>query len=220
MNIFEKVLTLVSSFKFCLKVMPLRDALVVPCQIPWNMRLIIGHGAKVTILAEKKHRYMVKLGFIGAKLLPPPRPQIIMRENSKIEFKGNAIFGDGISICIEENVTLKVGEDFYCNSNCLFRCADNVTLDDKVLFGWNVSLNTSDGHLITIDDVTKPNHGPIHIGKHTWIASNATLCKSVTIGNDCIVAQQSLVNHSFEGNNLLIGGIPAKALRKNVKRID
>ena len=143
-----------------------------------------------------------------------------MGDFSQIIFEGKAILGDGISLSIEKGVTLRFGLDFYCNSNCLFRCADDVVIGNNVLFGWNVSLNTTDGHLMMIDNILKNNHGSICIGNHTWVASNTILCKNISIGCDCIIAQNSLVNHKFTESNLLIGGIPAKILRKNVKRLD
>ena len=66
---------------------------------------------------------------------------------------------------------MHIGKDFYCNKNCLFRCCDNISFGDKALLGWNVTLQTTDGHVIEVDRQAKDNHGPIEIGNHVWIAS-------------------------------------------------
>ncbi|RAU18243.1 acyltransferase [Nitrincola tibetensis] len=53
----------------------------------------------------------------------------------------------------------------------------------------------------------------IIIGKNCWIGAKVTITAGVIIGNNCVIAAGSVVTSSFEENSL-IGGVPAKLIRK------
>ena len=56
---------------------------------------------------------------------------------------------------------------------------------------------------------------PIKIGNHVWIGINATILKGVTIGDGAIIAAGAVVNKDVEENSL-VGGVPAKVIKKNI----
>jgi acetyltransferase-like isoleucine patch superfamily enzyme len=58
-------------------------------------------------------------------------------------------------------------------------------------------------------------YGPVVIKDNVWIPSKVTILPNVVIGDNTIIGTNSVVNKSF-GNNLLIGGTPAKIIRENV----
>ena len=53
----------------------------------------------------------------------------------------------------------------------------------------------------------------IVIGRNCWIGSKVAILDGVTIGNNCVVAAGSVVTKSFD-NGLVIGGVPAKVIKK------
>jgi len=53
----------------------------------------------------------------------------------------------------------------------------------------------------------------IRIGDGSWIAARATICPGVTIGKNCVVAAGAVVSKDVE-DGWLVGGVPAKPLRK------
>lgn len=53
----------------------------------------------------------------------------------------------------------------------------------------------------------------IKIGKNCWIGSKVTILDGVTIGDNCVVAAGAVVTKSVP-NNVIIGGVPAKILKK------
>lgn len=55
---------------------------------------------------------------------------------------------------------------------------------------------------------------PITIGKNVWIGSKSVILQGVSIGDNCVVAVGAVVTKSF-GDNLIIGGVPAKVIKKN-----
>ncbi|MDB4069273.1 acyltransferase [Pseudomonadales bacterium] len=53
----------------------------------------------------------------------------------------------------------------------------------------------------------------IKIGENCWIGSKVTILDGVTIGDNCVVAAGAVVNSSFP-DNVVIGGVPAVALKR------
>ena len=53
------------------------------------------------------------------------------------------------------------------------------------------------------------------IGDNCWLGGHSTICPGVKLGNNVIVAAGSVVTKSF-GDNVIIGGNPAKIIRENI----
>lgn len=67
------------------------------------------------------------------------------------------------------------------------------------------------------DNILKRNEGPVFIGNHVWVTSECIINKNVKIGNNNVVAQRSVLNKSYESENCLIAGTPAKVVVNNIK---
>ncbi|MEO9303531.1 DapH/DapD/GlmU-related protein [Acinetobacter pittii] len=52
------------------------------------------------------------------------------------------------------------------------------------------------------------------IGEQCWIGMNSVILPGVVLGNNIVVAAGSVVNKSFTENGVIIGGSPAKILKK------
>ena len=72
--------------------------------------------------------------------------------------------------------------------------------------------------LATLNPAMSPNRrstmipAPIHIGKHVWIGSNATVLPGVTIGDGAIVAAGAVVTKDVP-KNTIVSGVPARVMR-------
>jgi acetyltransferase-like isoleucine patch superfamily enzyme len=55
----------------------------------------------------------------------------------------------------------------------------------------------------------------IRIGKNNWIGSKVTVLDGVTIGDNCVIAAGSVVNRNVPSNSV-IGGVPARILKKRI----
>jgi len=55
---------------------------------------------------------------------------------------------------------------------------------------------------------------PIKIGENCWIGANAVILPGVELGDHTIVAAGSVVTNNFLEGNCIIGGVPAKFIKK------
>ena len=120
-------------------------------------------------------------------------------------FFGTFMIDEGISIesCRfamdnEINPYIKIGKDCMLSSNITFRATD--------------------GHCIIDNDTKELLNAtkPIIIGDHVWIGANATILKGAIVNDNSIIATESLVTRNFPEKNIIIGGNPAKILKKNI----
>ncbi|HDQ15594.1 MAG TPA: acyltransferase [Bacteroidetes bacterium] len=76
----------------------------------------------------------------------------------------------------------------------------------------NVGIITA-GH--KLDNLNEHEEGmDVVIGKECWIGMNAVIMPGVTLGDRTIVASCSVVNKSFPQGGIIIGGAPAKVIKK------
>lgn len=108
-----------------------------------------------------------------------------------------------------------VGENFYANFNCVFLDVCEIRIGKNCFVAPQVGMYTATH---PIDPVERNQHGyefgkPITIGDNCWIGGHATINPGVTLGNNVVVASGAVVTKSF-GDNVIIGGNPAKVIRE------
>lgn len=93
-----------------------------------------------------------------------------------------------------------------------------IDIQSFCLFGNNIVLQTSDNHSIfDIENGKILNRaGNIFIDKHVWCCSNVTILNNSRIGPNSVVGTRSLVNKQFNDSNVVIAGVPARIVRKNI----
>lgn len=133
-------------------------------------------------------------------------------------FQGKANLGSGVSIRADKGC-ITFGDNFSCNKNCFFASNSMVTFGNNVMLGWNVSIRDNDGHPIWTENVKSKDGTPIIIGNRVWIAADVDILKGVQIPDESIIACRSLVTKKFDDTfrNSVIGGVPAKCIKTNVK---
>ncbi|OUN19613.1 acetyltransferase [Flavonifractor sp. An82] len=109
-----------------------------------------------------------------------------------------------------KNIT--VGKHVFLNMGCKFQDQGGIFIGDETLIGHNVVLATLN-HAMEPEDRATMIPAPIHIGKRVWIGSNATVLPGVTIGDGAIVGAGAVVTKDVPGNTV-VGGVPARVLRK------
>ena len=109
-----------------------------------------------------------------------------------------------------KNIT--IADNVFINAGCKFQDQGGIFIDEGALIGHNVVLATLN-HDMEVSKRQQLHPAPIRIGKSVWIGANATVCPGVTIGDGAIVAAGAVVTKDVEPN-VVVGGIPAKVIRK------
>ncbi len=141
---------------------------------------------------------------------------IFLASGSKLIIDGSAIFGEGTTLRCDKGASIHIGDKFYCNCNCYFRSNNSISFADDCTLGWNVQINTTDGHPVYHHGKLTEMSKPVSIGRHVWITSNVIISKGASISDGCIVAQGAVVNKSFTESNVLLGGVPARQIAENI----
>nr|MCH9659733.1 transferase [Bacteroidota bacterium] len=65
-----------------------------------------------------------------------------------------------------------------------------------------------------------PITGPITLGNYNFISNRVTIMQKTVTPNRCTIASNTLCNKDYtqHGENILIGGIPAKLLKEHISR--
>ena len=153
------------------------------------------------ILSVGKYRFILQ--FLNSKLirrkgiisLMPPETKIICFEKIKINgpLKNSRLMRSLIS------------------SRLYIQAINGIIIDSSVLIGPDVKI-ISANHNINDFDYWDTEES-ITIKKNVWIGANSVILPGVILEENCVVGAGSIVTKSF-GKNSIIGGNPAKIIRK------
>ena len=101
-----------------------------------------------------------------------------------------------------------IGKNFKVNGNGIVNIGDRCDIAPEVTF-------QTGGHEIG-DDQRRAGRGRKFtqtVGNGVWIGGRATIIGNTTIGNSSVIAGCACVVHDVE-SNVLVGGVPAKVIRR------
>lgn len=108
---------------------------------------------------------------------------------------------------------VRVGENFYCNYDCVFLDCGPITIGDHVMLGPKVALYTANHPIDPVVRQYHHDHGiPITIGNNVWIGGNSVVCPGVTIGDNSVIGAGSVVTHDIPAN-VVAAGNPCRVIR-------
>lgn len=195
-----------------------RDAIKLPIKVAHGFKFK-DLGGKIQFDVPIIYKDILKLGYDGSTGHLKSKGAIYLFKSSKLIIKGQTFISQGSLIRLGENATLEFGNNFWSNNYCKFLVFNEtrLTFHSNVLVGLNVEFGTADGHSIFVNSIKTNLPKDVCIDNHVWIASNATISKGVHIAQGCVIARSSLVTKSCSIPNCIIGGIPAKILKTDIR---
>lgn len=133
----------------------------------------------------------------------------------------NVAFNNNGEIWIEDDNGKMVIGDFTTFEGvhlAITEPGSQISIGEDCMFSNDIELRTGDSHSI-IDYNTKKRINfakNILIDDHVWVGAHVSILKGVNLKKNSIVATRSLVTKSFERENILIGGTPARILKSDV----
>lgn len=107
---------------------------------------------------------------------------------------------------------IRMGKGVFINHACSFLDMGGITLEDDVLIGPKASLIT-ENHPLDAANRRSLICKPILVKRKAWIGAGAIILPGVTIGENAVVAAGAVVSKDVP-DNTIVGGVPAKVIRK------
>ena len=211
-------LSLPKTLFFCFRVFPLRIACKVPVFVDYRTKFYELHSG--TVVLQKVKIGIVKIGWgegsIGNEC--NRNNYWCVKKNCKVVFDGKVQFARGVTIRNDNCGEIIFGNRFTANQN--FFCASNTSISfgSDVVLGWNVHVRDSDGHpIFGVDNGIVINKDkPIKIGNNVWLGSYSSILKGGEVSDDSVVAFGSIVTRKFSESNVIIGGVPASIIKRDI----
>lgn len=129
--------------------------------------------------------------------------RIRMRKNAVWSIYGGCSLSYGATIEILENAVFDC-KYFTMNSNGVIVVRKKISMGQDVMLGRNVIVYDSDHHQIYDNNKKVTNcSAEVIIGNHVWLATNVTVLKGVTIGDESMVAANTVITKSVGSNKLV-----------------
>lgn len=109
---------------------------------------------------------------------------------------------------------ISIGNNVALNNSFSAIAFSKITIEDRVLFGVNCSVIDNDGHDLAIDRRNSgiPAQAPVLIKANAFLGDNVTVLKGVTIGENSVIGNGSVVTSDIPAN-VVAAGNPAKVIR-------
>ena len=213
-RLFKIACALPRTVWFNLRYLPLRQALKLPVWLAPNVRVKRMHRGGMRLGVVRTG--IVRFGFHEADAVDVFSAHTVINipNHAVIECAADVHIGQGAILCVNPGGRLRLGKNFAISGTSKIVCSDSISFGDDVQLSWDSLIMDSDAHHIFDENGNEiPNTKPIVVGNRVWIAANTTVLKGTVIGDDSVVAGRSLLNKAYPSNSI-IGGIPAKTLKK------
>lgn len=150
----------------------------------------------------------------------------VLFRNTKIVFKGSGntlIIEDNVKITghvliVGKNRVVKIGENTTIAGAYILSRGKNVTIGKNCMLSREIEIRSTDVHHIYDCDSHKKLNPPgdVVIEDRVWVGARALISKGAYISARSVVGAASFVNKKFTEKNVVIAGVPAKIVRRNI----
>lgn len=135
-----------------------------------------------------------------------------------ISIGNHVILGNQTWLDCIDHATLIIGDDVSLSQNVHVSAMVEVRIGNGCLIGSDVLVTDHDHSFGPQYNKVLPKNRPLMtrgktiLGRNVWLGDNVKVLSGVSLGDNVVVASNSVVNRSFP-DNVVIGGIPAKILK-------
>lgn len=217
-NWFNPILTIYLNFRS----FPIKQAIHLPLFVYGHPRI---YGLSGEMIIEGKIKTgMIKFNHVKRGAPNNMSVQSEIYNNGIIKFQGNGYIGTGCKINIGHNGTLFIGKDFKIADMCNIGVFSYLCIGEYTRIAHRCQILDANYHYVANFNkrIIPKWHSPIIIGKGVWVCNSTTITGGSIIPDYCIIASNSLVSKDFSSasESSLIGGIPAKLIASNFRRVE
>lgn len=114
----------------------------------------------------------------------------------------------------EDYSEITIGDNVAISNSFSVECYSKVVVENNVLIGDKCSIMDNDGHVLEADNrnVGIPKYKEVRICRNVFLGSNVIILKGVTIGENSVIGNGSVVTKDIP-KNVIAAGNPAKVIR-------
>lgn len=209
------VIHLPKTLYFNFKYLKLSQAIELPFFVSREVCLLKAGGG-VSIVGNLRTG-MIRIGFGDVGIFDKKKSRTLWQVSGKVIFNGSANIGHGSKISIGENGILEIGDNFAMTAESSIVCYKLIKFGSGCLVSWDVLIMDTDFHQIKdADNIVLNKNREICLGDKVWIGCRSLVLKGTRVGNSCVIGANSFLNKAFEGDHLLVGGNPARIIKKGI----
>lgn len=140
----------------------------------------------------------------------------------KVVFEGYCQFGLDYFLYVAKDAFLKMGSMSSLGTNGKIICYNKIIFGNYCRIGFDSQVIDTNAHQM-INSITNekfPITSPIIMGNYNYFSNRVSILQNTITPDYCTTASNSLCNKDYTslGENILIGGIPARLLKTNICR--
>lgn len=209
----------VKTIYFNFKMFPLNQAIKLPVYFYGSVKFKNLKG-KIIINAP------LKKGMIGFgqayEIISRSKGTAELHLEGTLCFYGNVQFGKDYFVFVGPNASLQMGNMASLGNSGKIICYERIELGNFARIGFESQLSDTTAHQMvnTLTGEKYPLTTPISIGNFNYISNRVTILAGTVTSDYCSIASNSLCTKDYTslGQNILIGGIPAKLLKTDISR--
>jgi acetyltransferase-like isoleucine patch superfamily enzyme len=183
-------------------------------------------------LNEVRLKKLRKCASIGNNILINRNTKIISENPADIIIEDNVMMYG--SIVSSNNGKIIIGKNSSIREGCRIFCANEIIINNNVIFADNVIVSDTNHHPVSpYDRLVMMSSGwsselwkwkfakssPIKIESNVWLGQYSRILKGVTIGENSIVASNSVVTKNVP-KNCIVAGNPAIIVKRDIHLMD
>ncbi|MEC8831079.1 MAG: acyltransferase [Bacteroidota bacterium] len=142
-------------------------------------------------------------------------------DNNHINLEDSVQFNrDGLIWVEDYECSIEVGEKTTFEGTHLAATEPHskISIGNDCMFAYDIDVRTGDSHsILDLESGNRINYAEdVIIGNHVWVGSHVSILKGTEINKNSIVATRSVVTKTFLEKNVVIGGSPARIIKKGV----
>lgn len=142
--------------------------------------------------------------------------------NGTLCFKSNAHIGLDCAIAITKGAYCEFGFMGCLGSNVKLICTERIIIGEWCGIGYDSQIIDTNSHPMKNTETGEiyPMSSSIELGNYNAFSNAVSIMPGTKTPNNCVIASHSLCNKDYRnlGENILIGGTPAKLIKNNFAR--
>ncbi|MGV3696161.1 acyltransferase [Flavobacterium sp.] len=140
----------------------------------------------------------------------------------KLILNGPLHIGKDVFFHVGTNAVCEFGYMSALGSDVKLICTDKISVGDWTGIGYESQLIDTNSHPMknSVTGEYYPISSPIVLGSHNAVSNRVSIMPGAITPDFCVIASNSLCNKDYRnlGNNILLGGVPAKLIKNDYTR--